>query len=296
MDLNKFASDKLKELRVNKFLTQEELAENLNITQQQVARYENNQRQFKLDFLFQLAEYFNISINEFFPSINTYTSDFLSDKMGDEYVSMVKLSVMTDISVKELENTLSPENKLPKPSILKKISDALNTDYEDVLITAGYIEDPQDIDNNLYKSGIRYLLDYDERMIICNYLSLTWSEDEEKKFKENPDYRNEKIIYTPKKVYDVIFSEDKKEFSDDEVKEILNSNGFENKGIASLFELPVPLPEFSEKDVDEINSVVSLSELEKQIEMFEGISKENREALINMLEYFYQKNISENND
>lgn len=67
MDINNFASEKLKELRLKKNITQEELAEELNMTQQQIARYENGQRYFKQDLLFKLANYFNVSINDFFP-------------------------------------------------------------------------------------------------------------------------------------------------------------------------------------------------------------------------------------
>lgn len=67
MDVNKYAADKMKQLRIQKNLTQEELAEELKITQQQVTRYENNYRKFKQDFLFKLADYFQVSINDFFP-------------------------------------------------------------------------------------------------------------------------------------------------------------------------------------------------------------------------------------
>lgn len=70
MDINKFAAEKLKKLRMMKNLTQEELAEELEITQQQIARYENGLRQFKQEFLFKLANYFNVSINDFFPPLN----------------------------------------------------------------------------------------------------------------------------------------------------------------------------------------------------------------------------------
>lgn len=70
LDINKYCAEKLKTLRLKKNLTQKELAEELGTTQQQIARYENNLRMFKQDFLFQLANYFNISINDFFPPSN----------------------------------------------------------------------------------------------------------------------------------------------------------------------------------------------------------------------------------
>ena len=67
MEINKYCANKLRELRERKNITQQELADDLHINQQQIARYENNQRQFKQDLLFTLANYFKVSINEFFP-------------------------------------------------------------------------------------------------------------------------------------------------------------------------------------------------------------------------------------
>lgn len=94
MDINKYAARKLKELRMQRNLTQEKLAEELNITQQQIARYENNMRQFKQDFLYQLAEYFGVSINYFFPQGNHLNNDneLLEQisNLSDEKKKMVK--------------------------------------------------------------------------------------------------------------------------------------------------------------------------------------------------------------
>lgn len=70
INVNEFASNKMRELRNKKGISQEELAEELGMKQQSIARYENNQREFKQKFLFQLAEYFGVSINEFFPPID----------------------------------------------------------------------------------------------------------------------------------------------------------------------------------------------------------------------------------
>ena len=82
MDINSYASQKLRELRIKKRISQQELAEELGITQQQIARFENNKRQFKQDFLFKVAEYFNVSINYFFPETNNNDLDkIISDKV-----------------------------------------------------------------------------------------------------------------------------------------------------------------------------------------------------------------------
>lgn len=70
MENNKYASEKMKKLRTLKNLTQQELAEDLGVNQQQIARYENGQRLFKPDFLVKLAEYFSVPISDFFSDEN----------------------------------------------------------------------------------------------------------------------------------------------------------------------------------------------------------------------------------
>ena len=67
MDVNKYIGSKIKEFRTRKNIGQEELAEFLNTTSQTISRYELGQRKTNNDILFDLAEYFNVSINDFFP-------------------------------------------------------------------------------------------------------------------------------------------------------------------------------------------------------------------------------------
>ena len=76
VDLRKFASNKLKHLRELYQMTQDELAEKLSIKvnkdikRQTVSLYENGDRGMNQDILFALADIFNVSINDFFPSSN----------------------------------------------------------------------------------------------------------------------------------------------------------------------------------------------------------------------------------
>ena len=98
MNNNEYASKKLKRLRDRKNLTQGELAEELGVTQQQIARYENGKRNFKQDFLLKLSEYFNVPVSEFFedgkePKEQTMfipVYDGLSFKKTDEYIELPK--------------------------------------------------------------------------------------------------------------------------------------------------------------------------------------------------------------
>lgn len=69
-NINKYIGNKIREFRLKKNITQEELAEYLNTTSQTVSRYEIGERKTNQDILFKLAEYFNVSINDFFPPLS----------------------------------------------------------------------------------------------------------------------------------------------------------------------------------------------------------------------------------
>lgn len=68
MELSKYIGSKIKELRARNNYTQDYLAELLNTTRQSISRYENGDRKANQDLLFELADIFNVSINEFFPN------------------------------------------------------------------------------------------------------------------------------------------------------------------------------------------------------------------------------------
>ena len=70
MDVNKYIGNKIRELREKRNLTQEEIAEYLDTTAQTVSRYEIGDRKTNQDILFKLAEYFKVSINDFFPPLS----------------------------------------------------------------------------------------------------------------------------------------------------------------------------------------------------------------------------------
>lgn len=69
MDLSKYTGQKIKSLREERFMTQDDLAEKMGTTRQTISRYESGSRKTNQDVLFQLAEIFNVSINTFFPSV-----------------------------------------------------------------------------------------------------------------------------------------------------------------------------------------------------------------------------------
>lgn len=98
MENNKYASEKMKRLRIRKNLTQQELADELGINQKQISRYENGERQFKQDFLKKLSEYFNVPLSTFFEGDNGFSEqtkflpvyDGLNFKKVSEHIEVPK--------------------------------------------------------------------------------------------------------------------------------------------------------------------------------------------------------------
>ena len=271
MNINKYASNKLKELRTEKKLTQEELAKDLNVTQQQIARYENNNRQFKQDFLFKLAEYFKVSINEFFPPISSNASDALNDTLGYKYISESQLAILTNLPINEIKGITSGNDILPKPSSLIKIGNALDENRNDnlafdLLVSAGYSEDPSDPDNELYNTEIRYLLSDKERISLCNYLCALWNSQQTKH------------VYTVKEIYDTIFESDKESLSLDEVRNIFVHRQYDNIYFTNILKYLeknmnknkinmnhdiIDISDLDEKDKEQIKHIVDLMRKDK---------------------------------
>ena len=69
MNVSKYVGERIRHYRTNKNITQQELGEYLNTTSQTISRYESGILEANQDILFKLAEYFKISINDFFPPL-----------------------------------------------------------------------------------------------------------------------------------------------------------------------------------------------------------------------------------
>lgn len=67
MEIKKFIGEKIKYYREKRGLTQEELAKKLKTSRQSISRYESGDRATNQDFLFELADIFEVNIDDFFP-------------------------------------------------------------------------------------------------------------------------------------------------------------------------------------------------------------------------------------
>mgnify|MGYP003309854458 CR=1 FL=1 len=82
MNVNEYVGEKIKKNRLKKNVTQQELAEYLKVSTQAISRYELGSRKTDNDVLFKLANYFKISINDFFPPIRM---EFENDQFDKFY-------------------------------------------------------------------------------------------------------------------------------------------------------------------------------------------------------------------
>lgn len=74
-----FIGSKIKEYRLQNSMTQTELAKKLNISKQTVSKYEKGIIKANQDTLFQLADIFSVSVNDFFPPTTDTTTSKTTD-------------------------------------------------------------------------------------------------------------------------------------------------------------------------------------------------------------------------
>lgn len=115
MDINKYIGNKIRELRERKNLTQEDLAEYLNTTSQTISRYEIGNRKTNQDILFKLAEFFKISINDFFPPLsfdNATLVEISSDTVQIPVLGSIKAGIAIEAQQDILEYVDIPKDWL----------------------------------------------------------------------------------------------------------------------------------------------------------------------------------------
>ncbi|CQR24618.1 phage transcriptional repressor [Streptococcus varani] len=70
MELNQWVGNKIKQFRLEKKLTQTQLADLIDTTKQTISRYEKGDRKANQDVLFALSDLFEKTIDDFFPPIS----------------------------------------------------------------------------------------------------------------------------------------------------------------------------------------------------------------------------------
>lgn len=103
MEVKKYIGNKIKEFRLKKRMSQDQLAEELNTTRQTVSRYEKGDRQANQDILFKLSDVFSVSINDFFPPKENTSSELERALNKTEGMSAKDIEFLNQL----IEKTLS---------------------------------------------------------------------------------------------------------------------------------------------------------------------------------------------
>ena len=167
--MNSILSERIKELRVNKGLTQKEFAESINVSTVSVSSYETGVKTPSLDMIMNIAQNYNISI-DWLCGLN---DNMVSDSHITTYKDLFKLFIsLLDVRY---------EDKATIPII-----DVINTDTKSVILTLHEDENFQvffskwcdifklnykkTIDIDLYKMWIeKQLKDYDRPINGCPF-------------------------------------------------------------------------------------------------------------------------------
>ena len=103
---------RIQQLRKERELTQEQLAEKLNVSQNTIAKIESGLRRPSIDFLLEISEFFNVSTNYLVFGVH-------AEDAGDE-----KLKKDIDEAIKKIDQTI--EKLLEKKDELLKMKSELN--------------------------------------------------------------------------------------------------------------------------------------------------------------------------
>ncbi|MGF3182260.1 S24 family peptidase [Facklamia sp. P12934] len=128
-NLSKFIGSKIKYFREMKNLTQEEIANDLGITRQTLSRYETGDRKANQDILFELADFFEIKIDDFFPNRKenniTYLYNQLNEPRQNKVYSFAEQQLQEQKSELEYYGQTAAGDPLIGEQVAPIISDSL---------------------------------------------------------------------------------------------------------------------------------------------------------------------------
>ncbi|HFH8319074.1 TPA: S24 family peptidase [Streptococcus agalactiae] len=170
MELNQYVGNKIKQFRLEKKLTQTQLADLLDTTKQTISRYEKGDRKANQDVLFALSDLFEKTIDDFFPPISKETAVQLQQQSSTTEINN-KVALL-DEELKEPrhsdwisygENLLSEQNTVEDSK--NTVVELFSYNYYDHAASAGtgqYLNDVQ-------VETIELPVDYDADFVIPVY-------------------------------------------------------------------------------------------------------------------------------
>ena len=107
----------LRNLRIQRGLTQQSLAKGMNISQSSIAAYESNQREPSFDIVKRFADYFHVAPSNLMPFAETSDTEYIQ-RVADSLHKNPKLGLLFDktslLSEADLDAVLSIVNAIAK--------------------------------------------------------------------------------------------------------------------------------------------------------------------------------------
>ena len=138
MDISK----RLKELREIHKLTQEELAQGLNVSRTTISNYENGSRTPDISMINNIADFYNITINSIFSDTIEYKSKHKSRNLKYKIISIV--SILFSLVIIIISNVVTKEHDYGYDIY----DDELKVNNSEVISVVEVLEK---VDNNTYK-------------------------------------------------------------------------------------------------------------------------------------------------
>ena len=143
-NINSSFASTLKQLRINKKLTQEELSKEINVSTSTIGMYETSKREPNFEVLKKISNFFNISLDNLILGEKSNNSESFKD-----YIKNIRLSKglslrdvdrMSNVTFSNL-SMIEHGTRKATPFVLKELSKVYNVDYIELLKMCGYIDD-----------------------------------------------------------------------------------------------------------------------------------------------------------
>lgn len=108
--MNCLIADRLKELRKNKNITQEQLAEKLDISRSKVSSWETSKRAMNITEAIKLANIYEISLDNMFEIDNISEKQYI--EIFDKFIQSEKISLKEKIRIIELIRDSLKQNNI----------------------------------------------------------------------------------------------------------------------------------------------------------------------------------------
>lgn len=130
-EIDQLIGARLKEVRKQQRLTQEDLAEKLGVSFQQVQKYENGKNRISFASIYELSNYLNISLEDFMNGVEDNAASGMNDNPQSK---LDKIADKNAVTVKETDELLKVYYSLADPKLRKnllKLVKSMAQNYED---------------------------------------------------------------------------------------------------------------------------------------------------------------------